>query len=69
MNILQKHLQNNLNFSLKPIHGPELPGDVKITKADIGLVQNMLNWKPETRIEKWLESTIKNGTNLDLLTE
>ena len=51
------------------IHGPELPGDVKITKADIGLVQNMLNWKPETRIEKWLESTIKNGTNLDLLTE
>ena len=59
----------SFNFSLKPIHGPELPGDVKITKADIGLVQNMLNWKPETRIEKWLESTIKNGTNLDLLTE
>ena len=59
----------SFNFSLKPILGPELPGDVKITKADIGLVQNMLNWKPETRIEKWLESTIKNGTNLDLLTE
>ena len=59
----------SFNFYLYPIHGPELPGDVKITKADIGLVQNMLNWKPETRIEKWLESTIKNGTNLDLLTE
>ena len=57
----------SFNFSLKPILGPELPGDVKITKADIGLVQNMLNWKPETRIEKWLESTIKNGTNLCLL--
>ena len=59
----------SFNFSLKPIHGPELPGDVKLTKADIRLVQKMLNWKPETRIERWLESTIKNGTNLDLLTE
>ena len=51
------------------IHGPELPGDVKITKADISQVQKMLDWKPKTRIEEWLESTIINGTNLDLLTE
>ena len=59
----------SFNLSLKPIHGPELPGDVKITKADISQVQKMLDWKPKTRIEEWLESTIINGTNLDLLTE
>jgi nucleoside-diphosphate-sugar epimerase len=59
----------SFNLSLKPIHGPELPGDVKITKADISQVQKILDWKPKTRIEEWLESTITNGTNLDLLTE
>jgi|TARA_B110000438_G_scaffold74733_1_gene74832 UDP-glucose 4-epimerase len=59
----------SFNLSLKPIHGPELPGDVKITKADISQVEKMLNWKPETRIEEWLKDTITAGTNLDLLTE
>ena len=59
----------SFNLSLKPIHGTELPGDVKITKADISKVERMLNWKPKTRIEKWLNDTITTGTNLDLLTE
>ena len=59
----------SFNLSLKPIHGAELPGDVKITKADISKVERMLNWKPKTRIEKWLNDTITTGTNLDLLTE
>jgi nucleoside-diphosphate-sugar epimerase len=59
----------SFNLSLKPIHGPELPGDVKVTKADISQVQKMLKWEPKIRIEQWLESTITNGINLDLLTE
>jgi len=59
----------SFNLSLKPIHGPELPGDVKITKADISQVEKMLNWKPKIRIEEWLKNTITAGTNLDLLTE
>jgi len=59
----------SFNLSLKPIHGPELPGDVKITKADISQVEKMLKWKPKTRIEEWLKNTIITGTNLDLLTE
>lgn len=54
--------------SLKPIHGPELPGDVKITKADISRAQKMLNWQPKTRIEEWLKSTITARANLDLIT-
>jgi UDP-glucose 4-epimerase len=59
----------SFNLPLKPIHGQELPGDVKITKADISQVQKVLNWKPKITIEEWLESTITDGTNLDLLTE
>lgn len=56
-------------LSLKPVHGPELPGDVKITKADISRAQKMLNWEPKTRIEEWLKSTIAAKTNLDLITD
>ncbi len=56
-------------LALKPVHGPELPGDVKITKADISYAQKMLNWQPKTRIEEWLKSTIAAKTNLDLITD
>ena len=56
-------------LSLKPIHGPELPGDVKITKADISRAKKMLDWQPKTRIEDWLKSTIAAKTNLDLITD
>jgi len=56
-------------LSLKPVHGPELPGDVKITKADISRAQKMLNWQPKTRIEEWLKSTITARANLDLITD
>lgn len=56
-------------LSLKPIHGPELSGDVKITKADISHAKKLLNWHPKTRIEEWLKSTITAKTNLDLITD
>lgn len=60
---------DSFGLSLKPVHGPELPGDVKITKADISRAQKMLNWQPKTRIEEWLKSTITARTNLDLITD
>ena len=60
---------DSFGLSLKPIHGPELSGDVKITKADISHAQKMLNWQPKTRIEEWLKSTITAKTNLDLITD
>ena len=60
---------DSFGLSLKSIHGPELPGDVKITKADISRAQKMLNWQPKTRIEEWLKSTITARTNLDLITD
>ena len=37
-------------LSLKPIHGPELPGDVRSTQADITLIRKLLNWEPKIRL-------------------
>ena len=45
-------------LSLKPFHGPELPGDIKTTQADIGLIKKLLGWEPETRLEDWLNEVI-----------
>ena len=34
-------------LSLEPIHGPELPGDVRATQADVTLIRKLLNWEPK----------------------
>jgi UDP-glucose 4-epimerase len=54
--------------SLKPVHGPELAGDVKVTRADITLANELLGWEPKINIKDWLKSVIKAKTNLDLIT-
>ena len=53
-------------LSLKPIHGPELPGDVRTTKADTKLIEKLLNWKAKTKLEDWLSKVIstKNFKNV-----
>jgi UDP-glucose 4-epimerase len=56
-------------LSIKPVHGPELPGDVKITKADISLAKKLLDWQPKVDIRKWLRDVITARTNLDLITD
>lgn len=45
---------------IKPIHGPELKGDVRITRADTTLSKKLLGWESEIQLEDWLASTIKN---------
>ena len=59
---------NAFGLSIKPIHGPELPGDVKITKADISLARRLLDWQPKVDIKEWLRNVISARTNLDLIT-
>jgi UDP-glucose 4-epimerase len=54
--------------SLKPVHGPELAGDVKVTRADITLANKLLGWKPKVDVKDWLRTVIKAKTNLDLIT-
>ena len=53
-------------LSLKPYHGPELPGDIKTTQADIGLIKKLLGWEPETRLEDWLNEVISAKNFKDL---
>ena len=46
------------NLDIKPIFGPPLKGDVKITIADISLIEKSLDWHPTITIQKWLEQKI-----------
>ena len=49
---------NASGLSLKPTHGPELPGDVRSTQADTNLIEKLLNWKAETKLQDWLFEVI-----------
>lgn len=62
-------ITNAFGLSIKPVHGPELPGDVMITKADISLVKRLLGWQPKVDIKEWLRAVITARTNLDLITD
>jgi UDP-glucose 4-epimerase len=50
-------------LKLKPIHRPPVPGDVKVTQADITKAKMMLKWKPTTSIENWLKSAVLDVKN------
>ena len=49
---------NASGLSLKPIHGPELSGDVRATQADIILIRKLLNWEPKIVLDNWLTGII-----------
>ncbi len=53
-------------LSLKPIHGPELSGDVRSTQADIKLIRKLLNWEPKTNLADWLTKIISNKDFQDI---
>ena len=51
---------------LEPIHGPELSGDVRATKADIKLIRKLLNWEPKMKLDDWLTKIISNNDFQDI---
>ena len=53
-------------LSLKPIHGPELSGDVRATQADIKLIRKLLNWEPKMKLDDWLTKIISNNNFQDI---
>jgi UDP-glucose 4-epimerase len=53
-------------LSLKPIHGPELLGDVRATQADIKLIRKLLNWEPKMRLSGWLTKIISKKDFQDI---
>ena len=53
-------------LSLKPVHGPELPGDILESKADLELIKKSLGWKPITKLEDWLVQVISSRDFIDI---
>ena len=45
-------------LNLQPIFNPPLPGDVKITLADITEIKKQLGWQPSVFLEDWLKQKI-----------
>jgi UDP-glucose 4-epimerase len=45
-------------LDLQPIFNPPLPGDVKITLADITEIKKQLGWQPSVFLEDWLKQKI-----------
>jgi UDP-N-acetylglucosamine 4-epimerase len=48
-------LQDLSGKDLKPNYGPERPGDVKHSKADISKIENLLGYKPQVRFKEGLK--------------
>ncbi len=46
------------NLNIEPIFGPPLEGDVKVTIADISLIEKLLDWHPTITIQEWLQEKI-----------
>ncbi len=46
-------------LELSPIFTEALQGDIEKSHADIRLAKRSFGWKPEIRIQEWLEEIIK----------
>ena len=45
-------------LDIKPVHGSPLEGDVRASQADISLVKKLVGWRPETKLDAWLNDTV-----------
>jgi UDP-N-acetylglucosamine 4-epimerase len=48
-------LKNISGKNLEPVYGPERPGDVKHSKADISKIETLLGYKPQVRFKDGLK--------------
>ena len=53
-------------LSLKSVHGPQLPGDILDSKADLELIKKSLEWKPIIKLEDWLVQVISSRNFIDI---
>jgi len=44
---------------VEPVRTPKRAGDVRTTRADIGLAAELLAWKPEAQWEEAVEATVR----------
>ena len=54
-NLFIKHSKKNL----VPIFQKEPEGNVRASQADISLAKKLLGWKPETKLEVWIQNLFK----------
>lgn len=59
---LAKVLIRLAGLDTKPIHGPALPGDVRITQADISKAKELIGWEPKVKLEDWLKDIISDSS-------
>ncbi len=54
-NLFIKHSKK----SLKPVFEREPEGNARASQADISLAKKLLGWKPQTKLEEWVENLFK----------
>ena len=59
LNDLYWKICNLLEVDIPPIYGPERPGDIKHSNADISKAENILGYHPEYDVDKGLEKAIE----------
>ena len=58
-------LTKALNVDIEPIFGPDRPGDIKHSNADISKAKKMLGYDPEWSFERGIQAAIEwYGENL-----
>lgn len=58
LNQLWDAINDALGKNIKPIYGPERPGDVKHSLADISKARKLMGYNPEVGIKEGLKSTV-----------
>ncbi len=58
LNRLYRRLQELLGTAIPPIHGPDRPGDVRDSLADIGKAGRLLGYSGEVKLDAGLERSI-----------
>jgi len=48
-----------LEVNIQPVYGPERPGDIKHSNADISKAKNILGYNPEYDVDRGLENAIE----------
>jgi len=55
---LVEHIKTHLQSNITAIHGPERPGDVKHSQADISKAARIINYNPEVLFKEGLKYTV-----------
>ena len=65
LNEMVQMLESIAGKKIKVIHGPERPGDVRHSKANIGKAENLLGYRPLIRFEEGLRKVFEWYKNSD----